>query len=136
MPTPTGWVTCDSASDLLVEFDLLSFFSKVSCQVLETMPGIYRSYRFVGQPSYLHPPGDNPTAIPSKCSKNLSAVLLCRIFTEEDNILVYYLTQIIFSFFLVKFKSLVYVYALLKKKATLKSRVTRQESKIISVTAK
>lgn len=120
---------------MTVEFDLLSWSSKLSCQALETMPGICVSYRFVGQPSYLHPPGDNPTAVPSKCSKNLSAVLQCRIYIEEENILVYYLTQIIFPVF-VKSKSFVYVYALLKKKANLKSRVPRQESTTISVPGK
>lgn len=109
----------------------LSWSSKVSCQAEETMPRIYVSYRFVGQPSYRIILQETiQQQFPADAAR--TSLFLCRIFTEEDNILIYYLTQIIFPFFWVKCKSFVCVYALFKE-ATLKSRVSRQKSITISV---
>lgn len=77
----------------------LSWSSKVSCQAEETMPRIYVSYRFVGQPSYRIILQETiQQQFPADAAR--TSLFLCRIFTEEDNILIYYLTQIIFPFFL------------------------------------
>lgn len=127
-PTPTGWVTCGSASGIWL---ILSWSSKVSCQTLETMPGIYTSYRFVGQPSYRIILQETiQQQFPANAARTS---LLCSWaeFLQKKTTFCYTIRLKLFFLFLVKCKSFVYVYALSKKKASLKS-VTRQENITLS----